>query len=229
MGCAFVTSLASSLASVVAISLMPFLPYFVALLVGQLATVQLSAAWVHVVISTRNPHAFWRRLPSFKAAFRATALPTVIASLAVYLTFAVTEPLYNAMGVKHDGPSFEMSGDGPCAFLKILVVPFVQLLITLLIAVPANVVLFRCQASLLPEGEQTIVPFDRTFQLESVRDRGHASMVEVWKTFSCAAWKRLVKLYIKVTAVTIVTEFAIAAVIVAQFVPFMLWAQTRGN
>ena len=208
---------------------MPFLPSFAAVLVGELATVQLSAAWVHVVISTRNPHGFWRRLPGFKAAFRATALPTVIASLAVYLTFAVAEPMYNAMGVTQDGASIRVSATGPCAFLKLLAVPFVQLLITLLIAVPANVILFRCQASLLPEGEQTIVPFDRTFQLESVRDRGHASMAEAWRTFSGAAWKRLVALYVKVTAVTIVTELGIAALVVAQIVLFSALNQKQGN
>ena len=227
LGCAFVSSLASGVVVGTVLSAMPFLPAFAGMLVGELATLQLSAVWVHVVISTRNSHCFWRRLPGFKATFRATALPTVIASLAAYLTFAVAEPMYAAMGVTEESAA-ELS-TAPHALLKMLSVPLVQLLITLFVAVPANVILYRCQASLLPESEQTIVPFDRAFQLESARDRGYASIAEAWRTFSGAAWKRLVALYAKVTAITVVTEFLVAVVVAAQIILFTLLAQKEGN
>lgn len=229
---ALLASIAQGAVAAVVYSFCPFLPTMVAVIIADLATVQLSAMWVHAVISSppassSSRPSFWQRLPRFKTAFRATAVPTVIAGLAFLIPDAVGKPLYSAAGVKLSEHGFEIAdASGPTALTvaKVLAVPFIQQLLFLSVALPASVVLFRCQASLLEEGAQTIVPLDRTFQLASVRERGYASAAEAWKTLSRASWGRIAMLYVKIAAVTVATEilFGVLVFVQALFVSGML-------
>ncbi|KAK7752544.1 hypothetical protein SLS62_005512 [Diatrype stigma] len=217
LGYAMVLNLARFLVGLVVYCSVPAMPPAVTLVVADLATVQLSTLWLHQVISTSGgSKSFWQRLPGFKAAFRATALPMVVSDLAVLLCGAVGTIMYTAMGVPttkfFETPSPNTSG----SIATVLAVSAVQILILLFVVIPASVALFRCQGSLLPADEQTIVPFDRTFQLDTVREKGYVSMVEAWKTFSWAAWKRMVLLCVKVTLITIATESAMAGLIFVQ-------------
>lgn len=236
LGYAMVLNLARSLVGLVVYCFVRAMPSAVTLVIADLATVQISTLWLHQVISTSGgaSKSFWQRLPGFKAAFRATAVPMVVADLAVLLCGAAGAAMYAALGVPttefFEAPSASASARGGTGSLaKVLAVSAVQILIFLFVAIPANVVLFRCQASLLPADEQTIVPFDRTFQLDTVREKGYGSMVEAWKTFSWAAWKRLVLLYVKVTLITIATESAMAGLIFVQALLATSITQKQGS
>ncbi|RYP69654.1 hypothetical protein DL769_005224 [Monosporascus sp. CRB-8-3] len=203
-----------------AVSAIPYVPDAVSLTVGSLATVQLSAAWLHIVITAPSPQPFWRRLPGLGAALRATALPTLVATVAVLLAYELPAPLLHAMGfetVEGPLPGTIVSADGS-SLAKILAVVLVELLILHFLSVPASIVLLRCQASLLPaeDASRTVVPFDRAFGLEGEngpRERGYVTMLEAWRTFSRAAWRRLVVLYVKITLFI----FAVETVIMALF------------
>ncbi|KAK8119471.1 uncharacterized protein PG998_004097 [Apiospora kogelbergensis] len=110
---------------------------------------------------------------------------------------------------------------------KGIVVMVVMLLLTVFLTIPAHVVLTRVQASLLPEHDETIIPFDRSFQgtLEPAIVGGHGfvSMKDAWNTFSRASWERLVKLYLKIFGVGIALNLAFSLIVLPQAI-FMIKA-----
>jgi hypothetical protein len=75
------------------------------------------------------------------------------------------------------------------------------LLLLLLLVVPASIVLVRVQASLLPETDEVIVPFDKTFGGKVVSDsmggNNKLGMLDAWRSFAWPARIRLLKIYAK--------------------------------
>lgn len=57
--------------------------------------------------------------------------------------------------------------------------------------IPSLVVLIRVQASLLPDGERTVVPFDRTFGVQKVWTRGYLTTWESFRSVSLSSWGRV--------------------------------------
>lgn len=196
----------------------------IATLLASLSLVQLSTVWVHVVISKQSPTRFWSRMPTFRRAFDATWRPTV-------LYWAVCELARWApmlLSVVMDIPGFldpMTQGEGedvqPVDAWKALVVFLVTMAVGLFLVVPAHIILVRVQASLLPEDDDTIIPFDRTFEgrVEPavVGGRGFATPADAWATFSRAAWKRLLFLYVKIFTVVAVGATLVAGVVFAEF------------
>ncbi|RYP15781.1 hypothetical protein DL765_005507 [Monosporascus sp. GIB2] len=218
--CATAASAAASLVAFAVCSI-PYVPDVVGITVSSLATLQLSTAWLHIVVTAPSPRPFWRRLPGFGAAFRATALPTLVLNAGVLLAFELPAPLLHAMGIKTtEGPLPGMLTSADRSSLaKILAVALVELLVMLFLYVPACVVLTRCQAYLLPaeDASRTVVPLDPALGLEGEdhpRKRGYVTMLEAWRTFSRAAWRRLVVLYVKI----ILFMFAVEVVIIGLFI-----------
>ena len=193
-------------------------------LVASLALVQVSTAWVHIVITPLSGWFFWRRLPSFKRAFDATWKPVVlfwlateVATLIIQLTGACLDmnvfDVYKGKPVDVDGIEWK----GPVLFV-------VALVLTMVITVPAHVILVRVQASLLPMDRNTIIPFDRTFggkvEPAIVGGLGYATISDAWSTLSVGAWRRLYTLYAKVLLVNVAICFAFAGIIYAEFALF---------
>ena len=91
----------------------------------------------------------------------------------------------------------------------------------LLVVLPSEVALVRVQASLLSPEEQTIIPFDATFQgkvqAAVVDGKGFVSMRDALSTFSRASWVRLYKMYLKVFLISFVAFFAISICLVMDF------------
>jgi len=189
-----------------------------AVALGSLALVQFSTAWVHIVITPQSPLPFWRRLPPFRRTFEATFRPTLLA-IAVHLigmllpALAVTMLDIHVPAPGHSPPT-DLAWKGIILALTVLIQVY--------IIVPAGVVLTRIQASLLPPDQETIVPFDRTFngrvEPEVVTGRGYATMTDAWKTFSCSAWRRLVILYAKAFAVTMACWLLVVAVVIPEII-----------
>ena len=73
-----------------------------------------------------------------------------------------------------------------------------------------QVSLKRVEASMLPDEDNTIVPFDKSFSGKfkplALGGLGAVSMLDAWKTFGREARIRLIKLYVKVFAM----QFAVA-------------------
>lgn len=185
-------------------------------LLASLAIISFDVAWVHIVITPFSGWAFWRRVPSFNRAFKATWRPVVLHWLATEAALWVIKLTAWGLGVSFSELSNQdipgLQWKGPVIFL-------VGIGATLL-TIPARVILVRVQASLLPHGEDTIIPFDRTFagkvEPAVVSGKGYATISDVWSSFSPAAWRRLIVIYAKVLLITGLINFAIGAIIAVQ-------------
>jgi len=183
--------------------------------------VQLSTAWVHIAITPPNPARFWRRLPRFGKTFQAVWIPTVAASVgaivASYVPLLVAHlirlPLYEPRNYQ-DVPEFDRS-----AAWKLPVVLIASLVAWALFVVPAEVLLIRVQASLLPADEDTIIPFDRTYDgtLEpEIVGKGYVSMKDALNTFPRASWVRIYVLHAKIFGVVLGAYALMTAVLAPQ-------------
>ncbi|OLN88065.1 hypothetical protein CCHL11_00468 [Colletotrichum chlorophyti] len=206
-------------------SFLPEILASLATLLAALSLVQLSTAWVHIIITPRSPLHFWSRLPPFKRTFDATARPVVAYWLAQ--TVATWVPIAVGWAIGLDLPNFRFGQPSTiephaAAPWKSIVITLITLVFHVLIVIPTHVVLVRVQASLVPEEADTIIPFDRSFEGKVeprvVGGKGFATMTDAWNTFSRAAWRRLVILYVKVFAVTIAAFFLMAAVVVPELI-----------
>ncbi|KAM0261669.1 hypothetical protein ACHAQJ_002121 [Trichoderma viride] len=221
--CAFVQSALTSIVASI-FSWGPVRPF--AELLASLAMVQYATAWVHIVISQPSPRRFWRRLPPFKRAFEATWKAVVIYWAATQVHKWV--PILLAGLIGFDAPSLSnmQSGgfhdalrDGDISYLiKAVVYILLSTMLYTVVIIPARVVLVRIQASLLPEDEDAIIPFDRSFdgkvEPAVVGGRGYATVANAWSTFSKTAWRRVVILYAKIMGVfAAVTVFTWALLI----------------
>ncbi|ORY62905.1 uncharacterized protein BCR38DRAFT_409894 [Pseudomassariella vexata] len=205
------------------VSTIPFVPSIFAAMISAMALVQLYTAWLHIVISAPSTKHFWQRLPTFKKAFQATALPTVLYFVALEIQQTVPRFIARAMGMSVWDSTTPDVIPKPQASdsWKALLVFIISISLTIFLAIPAHVVLTRVQASLLPEEDETIVPFDRSFQGKMepaiVGGRGFVTVMDAWKTFSRASWIRLVKLYLKI----FLAGLAVSAVCVLVLAPEM--------
>lgn len=224
--------IATSFATALVIGLLTsVLPGLIAAPVAAIVLVQLYTAWVHIVISAPSPKSFLRRLPPFKKAFQATALPVAIFLFAWEVTNFTPKLVARALGLTQWNPSDPTNVPQADAndVWKTLVVVVIALVLKVFVMIPAQVVLVRIQASLLPEEDETIVAFDRSFQgkLEPaiVGGKGFVTIKDAWTTFSRASWTRLVKLYVKVFFVGIGFTFAWAIILVPEVLLIMRFSK----
>ncbi|WYZ45302.1 hypothetical protein EsH8_VIII_000618 [Colletotrichum jinshuiense] len=190
-------------------------------LLAALSLVQLSTAWVHIVITPRSSLHFWSRLPPFKRTFDATVRPVVVYWVAQQ--FATWVPVAVGYLLGLDLPNLEFGSKPQAADAwKSVVITIISIAFQVIVVIPARVVLVRVQASLIPEEADTIIPFDRSFEGKVeprvVGGKGYATMEDAWRGFSRAAWRRLVILYVKVFAVSIAAFALMAAVVVPELI-----------
>ncbi|KAI1399365.1 hypothetical protein F4819DRAFT_465473 [Hypoxylon fuscum] len=199
-----------------------FIPSLIAAPVSALALVQLYTAWTHIVISTPSTKTFWQRLPPFKKAFQATALPVVMYFFAAELASFVPRML--AYGMSMNLPNPKTPGTIPEAdkndIWKGVLVLLLTLVMHIFLVIPTQVILTRVQASLLPDEDDTIVPFDRSFtgkvEPAIVGGKGFVTVKDAWQSFSRPSWVRLVKLYVKIFLAGLVLALAWMSVIIPE-------------
>lgn len=220
LGCALAIDLASGIC---AAAVLAVLPRALGALIAALATVQLHTAWTHVVITVPSPLPFWRRLPAFAKTFRATWLPVSAYWAALQFTALVPVALARAFGLAAwdpRAPAAVPTYSGHAVWQSLVVV-LATLASAVCLVVPAQVVLVRVQASLLPADADTIVPFDRSFggavEPEVVTGRGYVDFVTAWRTFGRDSWVRLLRLMGKIVAVTLAVYLVFLALVVPEF------------
>ncbi|CAJ2514198.1 Uu.00g023170.m01.CDS01 [Anthostomella pinea] len=208
-----------------------WVPALVAAPLSAITLVQFYTAWTHIVISAPSPKRFWQRLPPFKKAFQATALPICLYLFAVELSSFLPKGLAYLMGMNMwdpKSPNTLPEADANDAWKGVLVL-LTTLVLHIFLVIPTQVVLTRVQASLLPEEDDTIVPFDRSFQGKVepaiVGGKGFVSIMDAWKTFSRASWMRLVKLYVKIFAVGVAMSLLWMAVLVPEIL--LIWKHSQ--
>ncbi|KAJ5758321.1 uncharacterized protein N7511_007015 [Penicillium nucicola] len=163
-------------------------------------------AWVHIVISEPSPKRFYQRIPSFKTWIKiapAAAVQDILTAAAFFLPLSIA----NFAGFLNAPQSDEVL---PLValfrFMGVLVVPAI---LAFLVSIPARVIFIRVAASMLPEEDETIVPFDRSFGGKVTPaitgGSGKIGIVEAWTTFDWAARVR----YAKVIGKTFAMEVAL--------------------
>ncbi|KAI1161767.1 ubiquitin carrier protein [Nemania serpens] len=199
-------------------------PSLIAAPLVALVVAQPFAAWTHIVISAPSPKYFWQRLPPFKRALQATALPIVLYILATELATFLPNGLGALLNMSRWNPKEpntlpQYNKDD--AWKGVLVL-LAALAVQIFLVIPTQVVLTRVQASFLPEEDDTIVPFDRSFGGKVVPaivgGKGYINMVDAWKSFSRASWIRLVKLYVKIFMIVVAISFAWIAVLIPEYI-----------
>ncbi|KAI9882428.1 MAG: hypothetical protein M1823_005821 [Watsoniomyces obsoletus] len=176
-------------------------------LVGTLAASPFMIWWTHIVISTPSPERFSRLQPTRKTILRATPA-TLVYVVAARVTRDVPILMFSALKVSSRfGSALNMDRATGMHHLRIvagqmLAIAVAAGLTAFLIYIPAIVTMVRVYAALLPESEETIVPFDPTFDgkvvSESEGGTGKLGLLDAWRSFKWSARFRLVKLYAKV-------------------------------
>lgn len=163
--------------------------------------------WVHIVISEPSPKYWFRRVPAFKTWPKmapAVALWAVCNQVTSILPMLVCGSFGSLKHMKH--PDYEpdkkdLYAIGGQAFFGMLLA--VALFVG--VQIPATVTMVRVAASMLPEEDETIVSFDRTFGGKTtpaiVGGQGKIGIVEAWRSFPRSSRVRLLKLLAKVVLI----------------------------
>ncbi|KAF2493364.1 hypothetical protein BU16DRAFT_619702 [Lophium mytilinum] len=186
---------------------------------------RIHAAWTHTVISMPSNKRFWRRIPP-ASSWRQLALPAAVKSCAGYAS------LYVAVGFVYVLRLNRIDGNALSTYkgvdwfllaLRVSSLVAVVLLSALFIILPATVTLVRVEASALPEEDETIVAFDRSFGGKVVPTilggTGAIGFVDAWRSFNWEARRRLVWLYVKISLVMFTVTLVFAHILA-----FEVWA-----
>lgn len=196
---------------------LPRVPPAVPVFLADVVLVQLNTAWVHSVIST-STQPWCRRVPPFFETLKATILPlgarllaTAAASgLPTVILLAMGRPMVDREifnGVKVH--TVERKGDDDLLYFGL------WFALLLFVTVPAQVVLIRVQASLLPDSDETIVPFDRSLGRTTPQPSAYQRMVDAFTSFS-GCWARFYMMVIKTCALALAVGVALCAVFGAE-------------
>lgn len=193
----------------------PFIAVF-----ASIALCRLEMAWTHIVISNPSQKSWFRRIPS-RNAVRNILVPTAVFAIAEQATICVPGALFALSAQAFNEEIHENAARAQnIALLQMFFIGLIGIGIFVFITIPAEVALKRVQASMLPEEDESIVPFDRTFagkvKPEILGGSGAVSMFDAWKSFDRSARIRLMKLYLKVFLVSIFTTIMFIMVLVGE-------------
>ena len=198
-----------------------FLRPFVAVM-ATIVLCRLHMTWTHIVISAPSTKKWWRRFPAVNST-KNIIIPAAIFEVAVQTAIYVPGTLL--LSVQQSVQGLDMQNSNTLTAQKIALVQMLLVIVIaistyILIVVPAETSLKRVEASMLPEEDDTIVPFDRSFAGKVVPEilggSGAVSMLDAWKTFDRSARFRLLKLIGKIVAVQFATTVMFVFVIVGE-------------
>jgi hypothetical protein len=184
-------------------------------IVSSIGLARIHMAWTHSMIAAPSSKSWFRRIIPRKQckaillptlAFAVAQQVTVIMPIAVAFAFGLPQEMHNQ---EFDFMSRDVSPKEAAYYaFALLSVPLTAVFVALAILLPASVTLTRIEAALLPEDQETIVPFDRSsvlgeFDLQT-RGACRSVFVQAWKSFEPAARLRLIKLYVKMFSLQII-------------------------
>ena len=183
-------------------------------------------ALTHKIIAYPSAQMWYRRIPSRKES-RAIYLPALVRAAAEQATVILPLGVAFALGVgpahghhfKHAAQNEDCS-KAIFLGLRFLAIPLTFVMVSLAVLLPASVTLTRIEASLLPEGEETIVQFDKAAMMGdidvTVRGGCRALFVQAWRSFDRASRLRLIKLYAKMFLAQVTIVFVAVHLMVAE-------------
>ncbi|KAF2626241.1 hypothetical protein BU25DRAFT_103961 [Macroventuria anomochaeta] len=177
------------------------------------------AAWTHKVVSMPSEATFWQRVPSkshWKTLAPAAAVSTAMPYISLYLTGGVAI-LLGLHKLDQDNLEQYTKGQWMCLAVRVFATIVFAIFTTLFLCIPAVVTQVRIESSILPEDQDTIVPFDRTFGGKVVSQMlggtGKIGFLDAWRSFNWEARRRLLKLYVKIGAIMMFAMFVIGHVL----------------
>lgn len=174
--------------------------------IAEILLANLMVAWVHIVISEPSSKRFFQRIPGRKTWINiapVAALRSLASQVALFTPFAIG----CAMKIYKDGGAVNpiLISEGVSTTKAVggaVAVAATRLVLYLLVEMPVNVIFIRVAASMLPEEDEAIVPFDRSFggkvTPQIVGGAGKIGIVEAWRSFDWASRVRFVKVAVKV-------------------------------
>ncbi|OQO06583.1 hypothetical protein B0A48_08367 [Cryoendolithus antarcticus] len=177
---------------------------------ASLSLARVHMAWTHKMITTPSTMAWNKRFIPRKQC-KAILLPTLVFSVAQQVTVILPIAVAFALGIPQKLHNAHVAGKMPMMcpadMLKLAAVPATALFVAITILLPAAVTLTRIEAALLPNDQETIVPFDRSSVIGeldmSARGSAKKVFVQAWRSFDRAARLRLIKLYAKLVFVQV--------------------------
>ena len=204
------------------------LTYVFAVIGTNVALAGLDMTWTHIIISAPSTRSWWQRIPSLDRV-KVIIIPTIIYTIAEHgsqllpyallKAFSFESYLQDPRSLQNATPELQREMLG-----KWILVLLVGILSYFLILVPATITLRRVQASMLPDEDEAIVPFDRTFngkvQPVVAGGSGAVSMLDAWKTFDWPAWIRYLKLQAKLVALVVATSIMFGMILGGEILMF---------
>ena len=190
----------------------------------------LNNAWLHKVISKPSQKTWLARVSEQKRTrpvLWAISLWALCRSASTFATQTLmTIFVLSKFIVVDDKLQFADDASPRNTFLEAIGVVALNLLLLLLFVVPATIVLVRVQASSLPENDETIVPFDKTFggKVDSTSVDGHnqLTLFDAWSSFKWPSRIRLLKTYAKYVVLQVALELFSAGVLFTLVSSFLL-------
>lgn len=181
---------------------------FGAMIAHVLAEVCLSTfhlTWIWIVISDPSPLPWYKRLPPFRSSFPRIAPAVAVQALANQVATTLPVLLCGAWGpFRRFGDDYSVpieKGDLAHAFGQSILLIGTMLALFLLLSIPATVTLTRVAASMLPDSDETIVPFDRSFGGKVtpaiLGGQGKIGMLEAWRSFGWYQRRNLLRVVTK--------------------------------
>jgi hypothetical protein len=165
----------------------------------------LNNAWVHKVISKPAQKNWIARVNEQKRTrpvMGAISLWALCRSISAFVTQLLANIfVLSKFTVVDDKVQFDPDASPRNTALEAFGIYALDLLLLLLLVVPASIILVRVQASLLPDTDEVIVPFDKTFggkvDLDSEDGDNQLAILDAWRSFGWAGILRLLKTYVK--------------------------------
>lgn len=188
--------------------------------IAEITVANLRVGWIHIVISEPSTKSLWSRLPAWRKTTMKIAPAAAIRSVASQLATFI--PLLIASGTNMiDSPSYI----SPTVFVSGgLGLTALYLVLYVLIQMPAEVTFIRVAASMLPEDDEAIVPFDRSFggkvTPEIVGGQGKIGIVDAWRSFNWGSRMRFLNVVGRVFLLQIAVSMVFAVLLITQVFVF---------
>ncbi|GKZ77751.1 hypothetical protein AnigIFM56816_000534 [Aspergillus niger] len=178
---------------------------FMAVFIGRMFLATWEMAWVHVVIADKSPIVSYRRMLGYQH-WRRIAPVAVLHNVVMSVTYSVNlaasrvvgRVIWVILGGEHGKGSSGGSAEGGIGVVLLM-------MFFLLLTVPVKAIFTRVAASMLPEGLDPIVPFDRRFGGKVISEGGGETLgiMEAWTTFEWSARVRYFKVFLKALALEV--------------------------
>jgi hypothetical protein len=189
--------------------------------IADIVLANVRVAWIHIVISEPSTKRLWARIPAWRKTVPKMAPAAAIRALASQITTFV--PLLVAYAThifRNNASPFDPTDASPAKVGGSFGIALLALILYVLILMPAEVTFIRVAASMLPEEDETIVPFDRSFggkvTPEIVGGQGKIGILDAWRSFEWSSRTRFLIVVGKVFFMEMVIGSVFGIVLVSQ-------------